>query len=322
MKHYTQLTEPERNQIYALKQAGFKPSAIALQLSRHPSTICRELRRNHGLRGYRPRQAQQMADTRRREKAKPKIPEATYDIVNDLIEKDWSPEQISGWLAAEKNVRISHERIYQHIARDRKRGGSLHLHLRCRKKRKKRYGSADRRGQIRNRTSIDNRPDIVEERSRIGDWEAGTVIGRRGGSVLVTLVERKSRFSVIALAPDKRADSVTQALVEALLPYQEQVHTITCDNGKEFAFHQEFSAALQAECFFAHPYQAWERGLNENTNGLIRQYLPKGTDFNTLSHMDINLIMDDLNNRPRKSLGFNTPKKLFLGACQKVALGT
>jgi transposase, IS30 family len=123
MKHYTQLTEPERNQIYALKQAGFKPSAIALQLSRHPSTICRELRRNHGLRGYRPRQAQQMADTRRREKAKPKIPEATYDIVNDLIEKDWSPEQISGWLAAEKNVRISHERIYQHIARDRKRGG-------------------------------------------------------------------------------------------------------------------------------------------------------------------------------------------------------
>jgi transposase, IS30 family len=322
MKHYTQLTEPERNQIYALKQAGFKPSAIALQLSRHPSTICRELRRNRGLRGYRPWQAQQMADTRRREKAKPKIPEAIYYIVNDLIEKDWSPEQISGWLAAEKNVRISHERIYQHIARDRKRGGSLHLHLRCRKKRKKRYGSADRRGQIRNRTSIDNRPDVVEERSRIGDWEADTVIGRRGGSVLVTLVERKSRFSVIALAPDKRADSVTQALAGALLPYQEQVHTITCDNGKEFAFHQEFSTVLQAECFFAHPYQAWERGLNENTNGLIRQYLPKGTDFDTLSQQDINCIAEKINNRPRKSLGFNTPKKLFLEACQKVALGT
>ena len=321
MQHYTQLTEAERNQIYALKQAGFKPSVIALQLSRHPSTIYRELRRNRGLRGYRPRQAQQMADTRRCEKAKPKIPEEFWCIVNDLIEKYWSPEQISGWLAAEKNVRISHERIYQHIARDRKQGGSLHLHLRCRKK-KKRYGSTDRRGQIRNRVSIDKRPDIVEERSRIGDWEADTVIGRRGGSVLVTLVERKSRFSVIALAPDKRADSVTQALAGALLPYQEQVHTITCDNGKEFAFHQEFSAALQAECFFAHPYQAWERGLNENTNGLIRQYLPKRTDFDMLCQNDINLIMDDLNNRPRKALGFNTPKKLFLGTCQKVELGT
>lgn len=322
MQHYTQLTEAERNQIYALKQAGFKPSVIALQLSRPPSTIYRELRRNRGLRGYRPRQAQQMADTRRCEKAKPKIPEEFWCIVNDLIEKYWNPEQISGWLAAEKNVRISHERIYQHIARDRKQGGSLHLHLRCRKKRKKRYGSTDRRGQIRNRVSIDKRPDIVEERSRIGDWEADTVIGRRGGSVLVTLVERKSRFSVIALAPDKRADSVTQALAGALLPYQEQVHTITCDNGKEFAFHQEFSAALQAECFFAHPYQAWERGLNENTNGLIRQYLTKRTDFDVLCQNDINLIMDDLNNRPRKALGFNTPKKLFLGACKKVALGT
>jgi len=148
------------------------------------------------------------------------------------------------------------------------------------------------------------------------------IIGRRGGAVLVTSVERKSRFSVIALAPDKRADSVTQALAGALVLYQEQVHTITCDNGKEFSFHEEFSAALQAECFFAHPYQAQERGLNENTNGLIRQYLPKGTDFDMLSQQDINLIMDNLNNRPRKSLSFNTPKKLFLGACQKVALGT
>ena len=322
MHSYTQLTESERNQIYALKQAGFKPSAIALQLNRHPSTIYRELGRNRSLRGYRPRQAQQMADNRRREKAKPKIPEEVWCIVSDLIEKDWSPEQISGWLAAEKDMRISHERIYQHIACDKKQGGSLHLHLRCRKKRKKRYGSADRRGRIKNRVSIDNRPAIVEERSRIGDWEADTIIGRRGGAVLVTLVERKSRFSVITLSPDKRADSVTQALAGALLPYQEQVLTITCDNGKEFAFHEEFSTALQAECFFAHPYQAQERGLNENTNGLIRQYLPKGTDFDMLSQEDINLIMDNLNNRPRKSLSFNTPKKLFLGACQKVALGT
>lgn len=322
MQNYTQLTEAERNQIYALKQAGFKSSAIALQLSRHPSTIYRELRRNRGFRGYRPRQAQQMAENRRREKAKPKIHAETWSIVNDLIVQDWSPEQISGWLAVEKNVRISHERIYQHIARDKKRGGSLHLHLRCRKKRKKRYGGTDRRGQIKNRVSIDKRPPVVDERSRIGDWEADTIIGRRGGSVLVTLVERKSRFAIIAQAPDKRAENVSQVLVGALRPCQDQVHTLTCDNGKEFAFHQEFSAALQAECFFAHPYQAWERGLNENTNGLIRQYLPKGSDFDTLSYQDINCISEKLNNRPRKSLGFNTPKKLFLEACQKVALGS
>lgn len=313
MKNYTQLTEAERNQIYALKQAGYKPSAIGLQIGRHKATISRELQRNQGLRGYRPKQAQQMAENRRREKAKPRIPKEIWGIVNDFLRKDWSPEQISGWLAAEKNVQISHERIYQHIGHDKRRGGSLYLHLRCRKKRRKRYGSPDRRGRIRNRVPIDRRPGIVSERSRIGDWEADTVIGRRGGSVLVTLVERKSRFSVIGLAPDKRAASVTQALVGALLPYREQVHTLTCDNGKEFAFHQEFSAALQAECFFAHPYQAWERGLNENTNGLIRQYLPKGTDFDTLNQKDISLIMDKLNNRPRKSLGFNTPKKLFLG---------
>lgn len=322
MKNYTQLTESERNRIYALKQAGFKPSVTGMQLERHRSTISRELRRNSGLRGYRPKQARQTAENRRREKATLKISKEVLEVVSDLLREDWSPEQISGRLTAEKNLQISHERIYQHIAWDRKPGGSLHLHLRCRKKRRKRYGGTDRRGQIKNRVPIDKRPPVVDERSRIGDREADTVIGRRGGAVLVTLVERKSRFAVIAEAPDKRAESVSQALVGALRPRQDQVHTPTCDNGREFAFHEEFSAALQAECFFAHPYKARERGLNENTNGLIRQYLPKGTDFNTLSRQDISCITEKLNNRPRKSLGFNTPKKLFLGTCQKVALGT
>ena len=239
-----------------------------MQLGRHKATISRELRRNCGLRGYRPKQAQQLADQRRKEKAKPRFSEEAWSVVNDLLRKDWSPELISGWLAANKNLQISHERICQHIAHDKQNGGSLHLHLRCRKKRRKRYGSTDRRGQLKHRVSIDHRPGIVEERSRIGDREVDTVIGRRGGAVLVTVAERKTRFSVLALAPDKRAESVKKALVGALLPCQEQAHTLTCGNGWEFASHQEFSAALQAECFFAHPYQAWERGLNENTNGL------------------------------------------------------
>ena len=152
---------------------------------------------------------------------------------------------------SKKNVQINHERIYQHVDHDRRQGGNLYLHLRCRKKRRKRYGNPDRRGRIRNRVPIDRRPGIVDERSRIGGREADTVIGRRGGSVPVTPVERKSRFSVIGPAPDKRAAGVTQALVGVLLPYREQVHTLTCGNSREFVFHQEFPAALQAECFSA-----------------------------------------------------------------------
>ena len=322
MKNYTQLTEAERNQIYALKQAGHQNAAIALQLGRHRSTIGRELQRNCDKHGYRPKQAEQLAAQRRKEKSQPRLAEEIWPIVNDFLREDWSPEQISGWLAANSNLQISHERIYQHIAHDKRQGGTLHLHLRCRKKRRKRYGSTDRRGQLKNRVSIDHRPRIVEERSRIGDWEVDTVIGRRGGAVLVTATERKTRFSVLALAPNKRAESVKKALVESLIPCQDQVHTLTCDNGKEFALHQEFASTLQADCFFAHPYQAWQRGLNENTNGLIRQYLPKGASFDTLDTQHLNTLMEKLNNRPRKSLGFKTPKELFLRDHLTVALGT
>ncbi|CAK8716019.1 MAG: Helix-turn-helix domain-containing protein [Candidatus Electronema aureum] len=173
MKNYTQLTEAERNQIYALKQAGHQKSAIALQLGRHRSTIGRELQRNCGERGW-PQQAQQLSGQRRQEKAKLKISEEIWHIVNDLLCEDWSPEHISGWLSATKNLQVSHERIYQHVAHDKQQGGTLYIHLRCRKKRRKRYGSTDRRGTIKNRVSIDHRPSIVEERSRIGDWEVDT----------------------------------------------------------------------------------------------------------------------------------------------------
>lgn len=167
-------------------------------------------------------------------------------------------------------------RIYQHVAHNKQEGGTLYIHLRCRKKRRKRYGSTDRRGKIKNRVSIDHRPSIVEERSRTGDWEVDTVIGRQGGAVLITLAERKTRFfSVIALAPDKRADSVKQALVQALLPYQAQVHTLTCDNGKEFALHQEFASTLQADCFFAHPYQAWQRAAQRKYERTYTAIPPK-----------------------------------------------
>jgi len=170
------------------------------------------------------------------------------------------------------------------------------------------------------RVSIGERPEIIEERSRTGDWEADTVIGKPGGPVLLTLAERRTRYSIIAKAPEKSAQAVTDALLTALQPHADLVHTLTYDNGKEFAYHQTVAKGLDAQGYFAHPYHSWERGLNENTNGLIRQYLPKGTDFRTLTLEKLRSIMDRLNNRPRKCLGFKTPNQLFSGIKPPVAL--
>ena len=320
MRDYTQLTQEERYQIEALLKMGHPQSRIAVVLKRHKSTISREVRRNRGLRGYRPKQAQRLALARREAKARLRIAPETWERVESLLCEDWSPEQVSGWLSQEQGLRVSHEWIYQHVHADKRRGGDLHTRLRCQKKRRKRYGSRDRRGQIRGRVSIDERPGVVGERSRIGDWEADTVIGRPGGPVLLTLAERRTRYSVIAKAPDKSAQAVTDALLTALQPQAGLVHTLTYDNGKEFAYHQTVAEGLDAQGYFAHPYHSWERGLNENTNGLIRQYLPKGADFRTLTLEQVRNIMDRLNNRPRKCLGFKTPNQLFSGINPPVAL--
>ncbi len=231
MGQHTQLTQEERYQIYALYKAGHSRTEIAEQLGRHKSTIGRELQRNRGLRGYRPAQAQTLADNRKKDKAQPRIPDDVWKWVEILIAEDWSPEQISGWLLSEKLGSISPEWIYQYIYADKRNGGDLHCHLRCQKRRKKRYGSNDRRGQIKGRVSIDERPTVVDKRSRIGDWEVDTVIGKQGGSVLVTVAERKTRFSVIALASNKTAEAVKEALVQSLQPHTESVHTLTYDNG-------------------------------------------------------------------------------------------
>ncbi len=321
MKAYTQLTLEERYQIYALKKAGNSQAEIGALLQRHKSTIGRELRRNEGLRGYRPSQAQQMADRRREEKTSYRITEDHWARVDELLREEWSPEQVSGWLALEEGIEVSHEWIYLHVYADKREGGTLYRHLRCQKARRKRYGSADRRGQIKDRVSIDERPAVVDERSRIGDWEADTVIGRPGGAVLVTLCERATRHSVITFCPDKSAESVTKGIIAALTPLADQVHTITYDNGKEFAHHKEIDKALGCKSYFAHPYHSWERGLNENTNGLIRQYLKKGSSFDLLTSKDAELIKNKLNNRPKKCLGFKTPNQVIFGMYPPVALG-
>lgn len=307
---YKQLTSEQRYQIYALLKSGQKKSEIAKVLGVHKSTIGRELKRNRGKRGYRPKQAHRKT-LRRRKKTKKRINAKTWAIVEEKIRQDWSPEQVSGWLKRNTAIRISHEWIYQYIYADKRAGGDLHEHLRCQKKYRKRYGSKDRRGKIRNRVSIEERPEIVEQRKRLGDWEADTIIGKGGRGAIVTLVERKSRLTLLEKIKRRTAEATEKAIVSLLQPYHLQTLTITFDNGKEFANHQEIAKQLQADTYFAHPYASWERGTNENTNGLIRQYFPKGSDFSSITDDQIIFVKERLNSRPRKCLDFQDPLMVF-----------
>jgi transposase, IS30 family len=218
-------------------------------------------------------------------------------------------------------AQVSTERIYQHILADKQQGGSLYLHLRCQKKRRKRYGKPSRRGQIPNRRLIDERPSVVAEKGRLGDWEADTIIGKNHRQAIVSFVERKTKYCLLAKISAKTAAAVEQAACQKLAPQKAKVKTITSDNGREFANHERIAARLEAEFFFAHPYHSWERGLNENTNGLVRQYFPKKMPFASITDEQIQMVEDKLNSRPRKTLGYRTPKELFFKE-QKIALTT
>ena len=322
MKSYTQLTQEERYQIHALMKAGHGQAEIARVLGRSKSTISRELRRNRGLRGYWPVQAHRLAVERRQKHCHARIATQTWRRVERLLREDWSPEQISLWLRQEKAIRISHEWIYQYVLRDKHNGGDLYRHLRCQKPWRKRYGQYDRRGRIPNQVSIEERPAIVEQRARIGDWEADTMAGKGQSGVLLSLTERKSRLALLAKLPNKTADAVRQAILDLLGPLEDKVHTLTADNGKEFSQHEAIAESLNAEFYFAHPYASWERGLNENTNGLVRQYFPKSHDFSRITDEELRRVMDRLNNRPRKCLGMKTPNQVFFGIDPPVALAS
>lgn len=320
MKNYHQLTLEQRYQIYAFKKAGFNQTEIASELRVSKSTISRELRRNKGHRGYRPKQAGSFAQGRRQSKNNAtKITRKTWKRIESLTRKDFSPEQISGYLKAKGESSASHERIYQHIYADKQQGGSLYTHLRLKKRRRKRYGKYDKRGQIPNRKSIDERPEIVASRERIGDWEADTLIGKNHQQAIVSLVERKSLLTRLEKVTRKTDKAVKRASIKALKPLADCVHTITSDNGKEFSSHEAIAKELGAEFYFAHPYRSWERGTNENTNGLVRQYFPKGTDFSKITQRQVKAVERRLNNRPRKTLGYKTPNQVFFNS-SKVAL--
>jgi IS30 family transposase len=316
--NYTQLTYEERYQIKALLKMGHKQEQIAECVGVHKSTISRELHRNQGQRGYRPKQAHQIA-IQRRKKTKNRITASTWVHVEKRVREDWSPEQITERLKKE-NIQISHEHIYQYIYADKQTGGELWKHLRCQKKRRKRASSNDRRGIIRDRVSIEKRPKVVDARTRLGDWEVDLIVGKGRQGVVVTLTERKSRFTLLRKVLTKQADLVAEAIIE-LLKWVGHLKTITADNGKEFAKHLKISSQLCADFFFAHPYSSWERGTNENTNGLIRQYLPKSRNLTTVTAKEEIMIMDRLNLRPRKCLDFNTPFEVFFGY-KSVALVT
>ena len=312
---YQQLTDMDRSAIHALHKADYSQQQIADHIGCHKSTISRELKRNSGQRGYRPKQAHRLACERRkaaRNDRTLKMSGALEDRVLNLLHEHWSPEQISGRLKKECFGCISPETIYRYVKADKHTGGQLfRLLRRGHRQRKKRYGSHDRRGQMRNQTSIDERPAIVDERSRIGDWEIDTIVGYQSSGYVVSMVERRSGLTVLGKVPTKCASGVMGKTIDIMNFYKDWIYTITADNGKEFARHEDIASGLKADIYFAHPYHSWERGCNENANGLVRQYLPKQSSFSEVTDEDCQKIMTALNTRPRKRLDWNTPNEVF-----------
>jgi IS30 family transposase len=305
----SRLSQHERYRIHCLREAGCSLRAIALALDRAPSTISRELRRNGVGPHYEPIRAQGLSEQRRSlASQRTRIAPEHIACIEACLREDWSPEQIAGVTGL-----ASHEWIYQHIYADQRQGGTLFTSLRQRRRKRRRRGLRDGRGQLRHRRSWRERPPVVEQRSRLGDWEIDTMRASRGKVVVVTMTERRSRVQLLARSPDGTAENVRQAIVGRLGHLRRGVHTLTADNGKEFAQHQRLGAALQADVYFADPYSAWQRGSNENANGLVRHYLPRKLDFATITDEQLRRIEQQLNTRPRKILGFKTPLDIFVG---------
>lgn len=319
---YTHLTKEERYQIRAMLDANCTIRCIAGVLGRSPGTISRELTRNRGQRGYRPRQADQLANERAAaSRRRPRITTRQWTEISRLIRLDWSPEQISARAALEGTLAISPEWVYQFIYADKAVGGDLYRHLRCQRKRRKRYGSGrDRRGRIPDRVGIEERPADVEKRETMGHWEGDTIIGKGHRGAAMTVVERKSRLVRIGKLPSKSANAMRQAFRRRLGPMVEAVRSITFDNGKEFSQHRLIGEDLNSLTYFADPYASWQRGTNENTNGLIRQYLPKDRNLETLTGGEIRMIEHRINNRPRKCNGYLTPNEVAYNKREKLTV--
>jgi len=313
---YHQITREERYTLATLRKQEPKLSnaAIAHLMDRHPSTISRELRRNSTPydRAYRPSRAQEQANGRRsRSRRNSRFTEEQWQMVEALLRADFSPEQISGRLRCDQVLRISHETIYQHIWEDKRRGGTLFRRLRQRPKYRKRYGTNEKRGRLPGKRHISERPLSAEQRLELGHWEMDTVIGSTTNDCILTLVERLTGCLLIAKLPARNAAAVNRRLLQIIAEQPHLFRTITVDNGTEFHAYAQIERLTGVLFYFATPYHSWERGTNENTNGLIRQYLPKRTTMKGLTQSRCNQIAAILNNRPRKRHGFLTPIELL-----------
>jgi IS30 family transposase len=312
---YRHLTEHERHDITTLETLGFSDAEIARQLGRSRSTICRERSRNTCRDGrYRRDMAHMRARGRRKVSARnTQFRGKFWEVVIFLIQHRWSPEQIQGFLALTGMLSISHKTIYRYLKRDRRRGGVLFRNLRgCGKRHRKRYGSNDRRGRLSARRMIEERPEDVNQRLTLGHWEGDTVVGPNGTThCILTLVERKTRFVIIKKLKSRTASEVNRAILEVFGDMPEWFKSLTVDNGTEFHSLKAIEEALGTTIYYCNPHHSWERGTNENTNGLIRQYIPKGLSMHPITQADCNTICTALNSRPRKRLLFRSPAQIF-----------
>ena len=314
---YRQLASEERYLISAFRIEGFNQAQIATRLGRAPSTVCRELARNHCPADgrYRPSKAHDRARWRRsRARRNQRFGAPDLALVERWLREDWSPEQVAGRLGEDGVLSISHETIYRHVWADKQRGGDLFRHLRgAQKQRRKRYGAYDSRGRLAGKRSLAERPACVETRQQLGHWEIDTVMGAGAQDCIVTAVERKTGYAVIGKLPERTTDALNRRTIQLIRRHEDCFHTITADNGTEFHAYARIEAATGARFYFAAPYHSWERGSNENLNGLVRQYLPKRVSMAGLTQQHCNAIAHKLNRRPRKRLGYKTPEECFYG---------
>jgi IS30 family transposase len=311
---YKQINQTQRYELSAFLKAGLSKTSIASQLGIDRSSIYREINRNSDNQKYTASDAQQYTTDRKNHKRAPrKFTLGMKKLILEKLKLYWSPEQIDGRCEIDGISMVSHETIYQYIWSDKASGGDLYTYLRnSNKKYKKRYGKKDSRGQIPNKKNISERPAIVEDKQRIGDWEIDLIIGKNHKGAILTATERKTCYELMVLLPNKSSKTIKRALINLLAPYKDRVLTITSDNGREFYEHEAVAKKLSTLYYFANPYCSWERGLNEYQNKLIRQFIPKKSSFELVTHKQIITYQNLLNSRPRKNLDYKTPNELFL----------
>lgn len=311
---YTQLSQEERYTITAYLKMGLSYSAIAKEMGRDKSTISRELNRNLRPTGYYAASVAHSYATARRKKCRrgSNFTFEQWKLVLFLIRLDYSPEQVSNIIKLHTDFSISHETIYQYLLVDKKKGGNIYKHLRIvPKRRRKRYNSHDSRGRLAGKRMIDDRPEIINSREEFGHWEGDTMIGSDRHHCIVTLVERKTGFLIIKKIKSRTVDEVNKVCLKAIEEHGQAFKSITFDNGTEFHGYKTLEENLGVVCYFAKPYHSWERGTNENTNGLIRQYIPKKSCMKNLTQQKCDAIAEKLNTRPRKRLGYKTPFEVY-----------